>query len=42
MAVFGGICVGILGVTMGASNMADQWKKLLTAPGIIPFIQLPF
>ena len=42
MAVFGGICVAILGLTMGALEMADQWRIMLTAPGIIPFIQIPF
>ena len=42
MAVFGGITVAILGLTMGALEMADQWRIMLTAPGIIPFIQIPF
>ena len=39
MALIGGICVALLGVTMGAKDMANQWRIMLTAPGIVPFIQ---
>jgi len=31
-----------MGVIMGDKMMADNWKILLTAPGFIPLIQIPF
>lgn len=31
-----------MGVTMGAKTMSVWWRLMLTAPGIVPFIQLPY